>query len=109
MLGNGDGTFKAPIAGSSQGGTPVAGDFNGDGIPDLAITGVPVYILLGKGDGTFQPPIFNSNVLFAGFGVAAGDVDGDGKLDVIAGSQDGIFVMLGDGKGNLSNPVDVGF
>jgi FG-GAP-like repeat len=109
LLGNGDGTFKAPIAASPQGGAQAVGDFNGDGKPDLAITGSPVYILLGKGDGTFQPPIFNSNALFAGFGVAAGDFNGDGKLDVIAGSQDGIFVMLGDGKGNLSNPVDIGF
>jgi hypothetical protein len=109
MLGNGDGTFKAPITASSQAGAMVVGDFNGDGIPDLALTGSPAYILLGKGDGTFQPPVFNGSVLFAGFGVAAGDVNGDGKLDVIAGSQDGIFVMLGDGKGNLSNPVDIGF
>jgi hypothetical protein len=109
MLGNGDGTFKAPITASSQGGAMVVGDFNGDGIPDLAIVGTPAYILLGKGDGTFQPPVSNGNALFAGFGVAAGDVNGDGKLDVIAGSQDGIFVMLGDGKGNLSTPVDIGF
>jgi hypothetical protein len=109
MLGNGDGTFKAPITASSQAGSMVVGDFNGDGIPDLALTGSPVYILLGKGDGTFQPPIFNGSVLFAGFGVAVGDINGDGKLDVIAGSQDGIFVMLGDGKGNLSTPVDIGF
>jgi hypothetical protein len=109
MLGNGDGTFKAPIAASAQGGAQAVGDFNGDGIPDLALSGTPAYILLGKGDGTFQPPVSNGNALFAGFGVAAGDFNGDGKLDVIAGSQDGIFVMLGDGKGNLSNPVDVGF
>jgi FG-GAP-like repeat len=87
----------------------VVGDFNGDGIPDLALVGSPVYILLGKGDGTFGPPLYNSSALYAGFGVAVGDFNGDGKLDVIAGSQDGIFVMLGDGKGNLSNPVDIGF
>jgi hypothetical protein len=109
MLGNGDGTFKAPITAASQGGAPVVGDFNGDGIPDLAITGVPASILLGKGDGTFQTPVFNGNPFFAGFGVAAGDLNGDGKLDVIAGSNDGIFVMLGDGRGNLSSPVDIGF
>jgi hypothetical protein len=109
MLGNGDGTFKAPITAASQGGAPVVGDFNGDGIPDLAISAVPASILLGKGDGTFQTPVFSGNVFFAGFGVAAGDLNGDGKLDVIAGSNDGIFVMLGDGRGNLSNPVDIGF
>ena len=109
MLGNGDGTFRVPIAASAQGGAPVDGDFNGDGIPDLAITGAPAYILLGNGDGTFQPPVFNGNAFFAGFGVAVGDFNGDGKLDVIAGSNDGIFVMLGDGRGNLSTPVDVAF
>ncbi len=108
MLGNGDGTFKAATTAASQGGQPVVGDFNGDGIPDLAITGTPVYILLGKGDGTFTVPIV-SGAGFAGFGVAVGDLNGDGKLDAIAGSQDGIFVMLGDGKGNLSAPVDIGF
>src|SRR5439155_3500999 len=42
----------------------VVGDFNRDGIPDLAVSngGIPygnqgtVNILLGKGDGTFQAP-----------------------------------------------------
>jgi hypothetical protein len=34
-----------------------AGDFNGDGIPDLATAGSvrSVSVLLSNGDGTFQP------------------------------------------------------
>src|SRR5258708_15157917 len=71
MLGNGDRTFKASIAAASQGGAQAVADFNGDGIPDLAI------------------------VLFTGFGVAAGDLNGDGQLHVPSSSGDGISAMPG--------------
>ena len=35
----------------------MVGDFNGDGIPDLAVEAGGVSILLGNGDGTFQAPV----------------------------------------------------
>ncbi|HEV2351742.1 MAG TPA: FG-GAP-like repeat-containing protein [Terriglobia bacterium] len=40
MLGNGDGTFRGPLAyyHALNGGRVAAGDFNSDGIPDIAIT-----------------------------------------------------------------------
>src|SRR5580704_11027220 len=40
------------------------GDFNGDGVPDLAVSEFGVSILLGNGDGTFQAPVLApSNLL----------------------------------------------
>jgi hypothetical protein len=64
LLGNGDGTFvnKSTISVGNDPTSLVVGDFNGDGIPDLAVAntggtsifnGNSVSILLGNGDGTF--------------------------------------------------------
>jgi hypothetical protein len=59
-LGNGDGTFQPMTfypAGSDTGiGNPIVGDFNGDGIPDVAVAGSSgVWLFAGRGDGTFSP------------------------------------------------------
>lgn len=88
----------------------VVGDFNGDGIPDLAApdsaTG-SVAVFLGKGDGTFQAAKFAST----GQGtmplaLAAGDFNGDGKLDlaVALGNQGAIAILLGNGDGSFQPP-----
>ena len=86
----------------------VAGDFNGDGIPDLIATeNGNIHVLIGKGDGTFlvQPEILSG--LQAGF-LAVGDLNGDGILDlVLAGGPNGtappqgIGVLLGNGDGTF--------
>ena len=60
-LGNGDGTFQAPVN-SASGDRPIAlatGDFNGDGLLDVAAVYAAgsVAILLGNGDGTFQAAV----------------------------------------------------
>jgi hypothetical protein len=86
------------------------GDFNGDGIPDLAVanygtspnyTDGGVSILLGNGDGTFQPPRSYS-VGVRARSVAVGDFNRDGKLDLVTANENGtISVLLGNGDGTF--------
>jgi hypothetical protein len=92
------------------------GDFNGDGIPDLAMglgnaQGINVALYLGRGDGTFQQASLTSFPQSI-MGLAAADFNGDGKLDLAVMSNgpgyavnDAVTVYLGDGKGGLGSPV----
>ena len=121
LLGNGDGTFtpvaSPPATGSGPAGIAI-GDFNGDGKPDLAVTNVfdnTVTILLGNGDGTFTPTA--SSPLAVGtfpWAVAAGDFNGDGKLDLAVANiqSNNVTVLLGKGDGTFTpasgSPVAVG-
>lgn len=62
LLGNGDGTFQAPLnytVPGNQAYWAVLGDFNGDGKTDVATlnSGGVVSVFLGNGDGTFQIPL----------------------------------------------------
>src|SRR5260370_14365732 len=85
--GQGRSGFFAPLAfdaGSGPSAVAVA-DFNGDGIPDLAVANQnsgSVSVLLGKGDGTFQAA-HHYGVGMAPISVAVGDVNGDRHLDLL--------------------------
>jgi hypothetical protein len=102
------------------------GDVNGDGKPDLVVvdsdqncsgawsTG-EVEVRLGSGDGTFQAPVSYASGGFQALGVAVGDVNDDGKLDLVVVSSCGsgsatchgqVGVLLGDGDGTF-RPVSV--
>jgi len=99
------------------------GDLNGDGIPDMVI-GVPgastdgrtgngaVYVIYGplmSGSGNIVPLNVSSNfnvrldgaVTSFGFSVAIGDVNGDGKADLVVGAPNengelgGVYVIPG--------------
>jgi hypothetical protein len=113
LLGNGDGTFK-PQERFDAGPAPnsiVVGDFNGDGIPDLAVLSASagystLAILIGPGDGTFLPPqliitpVFNS---LSYDDIQAADLTGNGKLDLLVtgGADQKTYVYLGNGDGTF--------
>ncbi|MBV9157680.1 MAG: VCBS repeat-containing protein, partial [Acidobacteriaceae bacterium] len=118
LLGNGGGTFTAvasPISGTPNFNNPysiVAGDFNGDGKPDLAVANFAgdsssLTILLGNGDGTFtvkSTPV----VGIAPAAIAVGDFNGDGKLDLAVANENSnnITILLGNGDGTFTaDPV----
>jgi hypothetical protein len=109
MLGNGDGTFAAPVAyhvgppspATSSPATIAVADFNGDGVLDLAVpnwnfnAGNAVSLLVGNGNGTFQA---TQDVTVLGgdgvLGVVAADFNGDGKLDLALSNYAGNTVSV---------------
>ncbi len=112
LLGNGDGTFQPPRTIVTNVNVAVAvGDFNGDGVPDLALAhglGSTVTILLGVGDGTFQTA--GSFAIGTRPGpLAVGDFNGDGIPDLVAvdngmyGKGMGVTVLLGNGDGTFGS------
>jgi uncharacterized protein (DUF2141 family) len=121
LLGNGDGTFQAPIEFPTGIGSEsvVVGDFNGDGKLDLAVGGISsgtVSVLLGNGDGTFQAgPSYPAGV--APISIAVGDFNRDGKLDLVVANKgslannftdSSVMVLLGNGDGTFQPAVAYG-
>jgi Bacterial Ig-like domain (group 3)/FG-GAP-like repeat len=149
LMGHGDGTFSgAPVAPGTYSGNNIA-DLNGDGVPDLVSntsgpfgnTVSPSFtVALGTGNGAFAtkstvtaPDTFSLNgYSFTGVskanaaGYALGDVNGDGKPDLVfvgngltaqntGASQAGqspfpvYFIALGNGDGTFQTPKPYAF
>jgi hypothetical protein len=122
LPGNGDGTFQSP-APFGAGNHPVAiaaADFNGDGKLDIAVTNYSdstVSVLLGNGNGTLQTQkVFSTNPNNSNAqGLAVGDVNGDGKLDILVLNAAGntntstLAVLTGAGNGTFTTQTPVAF
>jgi hypothetical protein len=129
LLGNGDGTFETAVSYGSGGESTrsvAVGDVNGDGKPDLLVTNQctsnsncangTVSVLLGNGDGTFQTAVSYGSGGEDAFSVAVGDVNGDGKPDLlvtnVCGSSNceagSVSVLLGNGDGTFQPAVSYG-
>ena len=111
FMGNGDGTFAASTLSLGISAARLAiGDFNGDGRPDIVgMTDIPaagygyIAVALGRGNGTFRPAqtTYTPNA-YQPLALAAGQFDGDGKLDLAVISRNDTrlitFAGTGDGK-----------
>ncbi|MBI1849408.1 MAG: VCBS repeat-containing protein [Planctomycetes bacterium] len=116
FLGDGALGFRPPVA-TAMGEYPVAlasADFDGDGIPDLAVAsqGVFTIVWLGDGTGRFVDPCGGCqywNDLEPQV-IRPGDFDGDGRLDlaVFGIEPDGgkLSILVGDGAGRFVDARD---
>jgi hypothetical protein len=112
LIGNGDGTFQAAQnyeAGPGPNAVAV-GDFNGDGLQDLAVADYGAYpqrsntvsVLLGNGNGTFAAPQA-FQVGNAASCVAVGDFNRDSRSDlaVCNYNDNNVSILLGNGNGTF--------
>lgn len=122
-LGNGKGgfTYKTALSLSQfpnlQYVQPVTADFNGDGFPDILLTGSvgSLAVALSNGDGTFKTPV---NIPLGPLGCTpdladVADLTGNGHLDIViayggdtgcgegGNNPSGYFVISGNGDGTF--------
>ncbi|MRG93427.1 FG-GAP-like repeat-containing protein [Polyangium spumosum] len=116
MYGDGGGSFGAPVLLSipSTGGaqsTIACRDLTGDDRPEIVVTSpssARLSILVNQGDGSFAAPVSYTNAVNGQTaGLAFGDSDGDGTLDILANGAAGayLFFFKGNGDGTVASGV----
>lgn len=122
LLGQPGGTFKTAVKyliGQAPSDLAIA-DLNRDGYLDLitaeypgSTDGTNVSVLLGRGDGTFTPAVHyiaGATGPYSHYSVAVGDLNRDGKLDLVTSDfwQDSVYVLLGLGNGAFQPAIKTG-
>ena len=121
LVGNGDGTFQAPVIstlghGGPNGGTSSfnlvmgVGDVNGDGAADLIAadaSSATLYVLVGDNTGKFSIGSTITEYFTAHANSYLYDLNGDGILDVVVNDLGGgeTWVYLGKGGGQFNPGV----
>ena len=118
LYGEGDGRFAPAetIALSDSPRAVLAADLDGDGRLDIAATNLfddQVSVLLGLEAGGFgaesrYPVRPDTQYSARPRSLAAGDLDGDGDVDLITGNsgRDALAILLGEGDGTFGAPVE---
>ena len=96
---------------TGRAGGAAAGDFRGNGSKDLIVTNslstsTVVDMVRSNGDGTFAAPVPFPTGGRAPSGVVLGDLNNDGKVDVVVANflSNNVGVLLGNGNGTLQAP-----
>jgi VCBS repeat protein len=102
-----------PVGGSSSEAVAI-GDLNHDGLNDVAlvtstfsdpVNDYSLFVYLQSGSGSMLAPV-RYPVGFIPSSVDVGDVNGDGRDDVVVGRGDGIFVLLQNAGGTLNAGIN---
>ena len=108
LLADGSGGFRPAVHYTTWDVAALAiADVDDSGDPDIVVANYEantISVLLGNSNGTFGPRTpFSNAVLFQPRALALGDVNGDGRLDVVVGQQGhGVDIFLGSGSGTFT-------
>jgi hypothetical protein len=112
LLGKGDGSFAAAVdyAAGAHPSSLAVGDLDGDGHPDLAVADKSgaassgVNVLFNRGDGSFEAGVRVWAGAYPG-PLALGDLDSDGRLDLLVGQDVEVVVVRNLGGRAFAAPA----